>query len=460
VGVLVVPLSGVIGGIVAFAAVVVGLLLLVPPWPSRTSVVAGSRRLRRLPGQCRRDWRWLVIVAVTGTVAVYPVANLLLELFGVTTGPRLIDFGAYYNAARRLVVGNAIYGFEPAPAPYAGFSADMGYLYPPVFLPVFVPLTLFPPVVAGVVWNALALSLLFAGVVSLVGSYEPTASPEWQLAACYCALGFAPTVTWLKLGQVSGAVAGLLCLAAAGLRRDNATVSGVVTTVGASVKPFYLPTGAHLLHDRRRFAGAVAGGVVLAGTSVVAFGIDTHRAYLGVIRDGKGWEATAVPPSEWFATVFTPFYTLGSFALAAKVCVLVFVVAVTLVSLRRGHPAEYSFALGAVTVPLAAPSTNVLALNALVPAVLVLLLTDLTDHGSVSVPVVAAVGVVQIHPYTVEFVAKFGPTVTDAVDRLVPLLPVVQPALWGTAVLFVAAVWRVLRGSPPGTALHLSVGGE
>jgi hypothetical protein len=98
-------------------------------------------------------------------------------------------------------------------------------------------------------------------------------------------------------------------------------------------------------------------------------------------------------------------------------------------------PIEYIFALGVSIVPLAGPTTNTLALTAAIPAVLIVGFYELEKEGKFPKIVAISVLLVHIHPYTVELVSKLGPQIYPPLEILTPVIPLLQPALYGMALL-------------------------
>jgi len=222
-------------------------------------------------------------------------------------------------------------------------------------------------------------------------------------------------------------------------------LSGALTALASIPKPYYATSGAHLLRDRRRFAAAVTTGVGAVALSFLLFGIDTHLAYVDVLFSGSDRGAVR-PPDTWNAGQFRPLHVLGGFAPVVTVAVIAGTIALTLASRRDDSPAtdRLVFLLGTMAF-LSVPSgvINTLALHTLLPVFVTLLVTESRRPDGRIGLVLAGLLLVQVHPYTVEFVAKFGPSVVPPVRRLIPALPLLQPALWGTVVTFGLVVTRL-----------------
>jgi hypothetical protein len=310
----------------------------------------------------------------------------------------------------------------------------MPYLYPPIFVLIFVPFTFLPPIISGIVWDLITLIFLIWSVSKLISTFEVNFNWKKRLLLYLIVASFAPTITWMKLGQVSGLLAGVLCLSGATLRSNNHELSGVFTTLGSIVKPFYATSGAHLLRHRRRFLSAVITGSGIIILGLLIFGIDTHLEYLGVLREGKGW-GSAIGPSDWHATHFNPFYILGPMKHLPRVIIVLGTAGLALYSNKTEVPIEYIFALGVSIVPLAGPTTNTLALSAVIPAILMVGFYELEKKKEFPIILAFSALLIHIHPYTIEFLSKFGPQIYPPLEIVTPVVPLLQPALYGMALL-------------------------
>lgn len=398
----------------------------------------GTFQLQTLPQKSKKKILWSIFLS---PFILYIPINILLLSAGMVE-LRLNDFGAYYNAAVRWLHSAPLYQTtQEVPALDAQISGDMPYLYPPIFVLIFVPFTFLPPIISGILWNLVTLMFLIWSVSMLVSTFEVDICWKKRLLLYLVVASFAPTITWIKLGQVSGLLTALLCLSGAKLRSNSHELSGMFTTLGSIVKPFYATSGAHLLRDRRRFFSAVITGVGIIVFGLVIFGVDTHIEYIGVLKEGKGWE-TAIGPSNWHATHFNPFYILGPLKHLPRAIIVLGTAGLALYSNKTEVPVEYIFALGVSIVPLAGPTTNTLALNAVIPAILMVSFYEL-EMGE-GIPKILAIStlLIHIHPYTIEFLSKFGPQIYPPLKSLTSIIPLLQPALYGMALLVGYLVYR------------------
>lgn len=382
-----------------------------------------------------------LVVIVMGAIAAYPVVDLLLRSAEISTAFRYYDFGAYRIAVDDWQAGEPIY----EPNEEGGFHGN--YLYPPIALPIFAAfLAAFEN--PGAVWGVFSVLALWVSLQLAIREFGLSVHPFERLLLLWLLVGFQPILFGFKMGQVSTLLAAFLTLALVGLIRDlegrsrsAAIVSGVFTTLGSAVKLVYAPSGAHLLRSRRRFAGAMAALFALIGLSLLLFEPATHRGYLEVLLWGKGWGTGSRSPHLWTPAYFRPLLAIESVGLAVRALL---VVSTIWLALSADDPKADipTFALGIAIVPLAAPRAYTFDLVVLLPAVLVLLALELdrTD-GRPWIPVLGLL-FVHVHAYGLFSFVQLSESFL-ASNALRPLLPVLQPGLWGTVLLVGLAYVRV-----------------
>lgn len=400
---------------------------------------------------------WLSVVTL-GSLLVFPLVEILLQRAGVVPGFTFYDFQqAFYTAGERFLAGENLYADVQNP-----------YVYPPVVALVFAPFTVFSPWVAGLAWNVVSLLVLGAGLLALLRAFDVHLSLPGVVVSFWALVGFFPTILWLKSGQVSGFLVGMFCFAVAAHERSwrddeaplLALASGALTAAASVVKPFYAPSGAHLLRDRVRFLGAVVavGGIV--GASLL-LGVDVFADYLAVLLDGKGWGQTATPGgietdiTKWGPFFFRPLYLFGPAALYVGLALTVGVAALSLYGrVTDAEQAEYAtLILGLTTIPFASPITDLYTVNTLVPALVLAFIVELRrEDGYPEVPVLSAL-LFHVHAYSLGFLAGFGTQYVPALTALEPVLPILQTGLWGLLLLFGLQVSRLVRSiRHPGTS--------
>ena len=396
----------------------------------------------------RRSRPWLVVCAtvVLAALLAYPAVDWYLRSVGVAPEFRFWDFGAYDAAIYRWQHGQPLY----RPADGGGYHG--GYLYPPVALFVFWPFAALPPTIDAVVWGGVSVAFLWVALQALVAAFGVDVHPVERLLLLGVVVGFQPVLLSIKLGQASAFLAGLLTVAAAALvtgeygqSTDGSSLplrllSGAATALAGILKLAYAPVGAHLLVRRARFVGAVVTSALTLLVSVVVFGIETHLAYLDVLRWGVTLGTDARSPIRWLAPHFVPLFALPTGSLVVR---LVGALVVAVLALCSDADCE-TFALGVVVTPLLAPEAYTYTFVVLLPAVVVLVATELDrgDDGYPAVPVLG-LGLLHVHAYGLRLAGDVVPSlVGDGAATVVSLL---QPGLWGVVVLGVLAAGRVAQ---------------
>lgn len=378
----------------------------------------------------------LVVVAI----AVYPVLDVFLRAAEISTEFRFYDFGAYRVAVSDWQTGDPIY----EPNEDGGFHGN--YLYPPVALPLFsFLLASFDHPRA--VWVAFSLIALWASLQLAVREFGVRLHPLERLLLLWMLFGFQPILFCLKMGQVSTFLAALLTLALVALVRDlrgsgplAGVASGALTTLGSAVKLIYAPSGAHLLRSRRRLGGAIAALLALVGLSMLLFDPATHRGYLDVLLWGKGWGNGSRSPHLWTAAYFRPFLAIESIGFLVRGLIVLATIGLALDA--EGPKADLpTFALGIAIVPLVAPRSYTFDFAVLLPAILVLLALELHRDGHPWIPVLGLL-FLHLHAYGLRTFVEVSEEVI-ASNALRPLLPVLQPGLWGALLLAGLAFVRV-----------------
>jgi hypothetical protein len=416
--------------------------------------------LRKLCGLRRQR---PVFVATSLTVlaflVTYPALHWWLQTRGITGAFRYYDLGAYRAAVGAWQAGEPIY------VQNEGGGYHGSYLYPPVYLLLFLPVADVPFAdltfhQAGTLLNVVSLGLLWLGLQAATAGYDLRLAWIDRLVLLWAVAGFAPVVISMHLAQVSVFLAALLSFALAGIAyaegdADRGVVldyaSGALTTVAGTLKLIYAPGGAHLLVDRRRFAAAVATGVGLLVVSLAVFGVEAHVRYYDVLTWGKGWGESRAPfpPGLWLPPYYRPFYYLGStVGMAIRVALAAGISILAVRSAGEGVD-DVTFALGVAAIPLVAPRAYTQDLAVLLPVVIALLATELRrEDGYPMVPVVGLF-LAAVHPSGLFGIihlaaALFPASSYDAIGSLVGLL---QPGVWAALLLVGLAAVRVAEAA-------------
>jgi hypothetical protein len=383
--------------------------------------------LRRLLA-CREERPGFVALAGLACLALaaYPLLDWRLRALGIAPRFGFWDFGAYAAAVDRWAAGGALY----VPNDDGGYHGS--YLYPPVALLAFAPVLLaldFRPAV--LLWTAATLLILWVAVQRLATALGATFHPLERLAVLPLVVGFHPVFLSAKLGQTAAALGALLTAAASASLRDRGYLSGALTACCGVVKLPYAPAGAHLLGDRDRLAGAVAGGVALLACSLLLFGVGAHRTFLDVLAWGVGEGSAARSPRLWLPPYYRPFHGVPHALAVRIVASLAIVVGVV----RADGAVREATALGFAAVPLLAPLTYTYYFAAAVPAVVLLVAAELDRPGGYPGLPVAGLLCLQFHAYGLRWAGMIAPEWVPGV--------LLQPGLYGNLVLVGLAGARV-----------------
>ncbi|MFB6193732.1 MAG: glycosyltransferase family 87 protein [Halobaculum sp.] len=384
----------------------------------------------------RRD-RPVFVAAVCLLLAVllaWPVVDHVLRGAGLAPQFRFWDFGAYRSATARWLRGESIYVRNEQ----GGFHGK--YLYPPLVLVGFLPLSGLTFHAAGLVWAVGGLVVLWGGVQLALDALGVRLAALERVGLFWLLAGFQPVLLTVKMGQTATYLAGLLCVAlAVTLTGDHAgrVTGGAITALVAAIKLPYAPVGAHLLRERRRLAGAVALGATFVGASVAVFGIEPNREFLAVLRWGIESGSSSRSPRLWLPPYFRPFHGVPrptGVRLLIAGCV-------ALAAAASGPRMDReAFAVGAAAVPLLAPQTYAYYLTACLPAVLALTAAELDRDGSPAIPVVAGT-LAAVHSHGLHLLVTLVPPLPPLARPLIVLL---QPGLWAVWLLVGLATARLV----------------
>ncbi|MFB6074510.1 MAG: glycosyltransferase family 87 protein [Haloarculaceae archaeon] len=345
------------------------------------------------------------------------------------------DLSVYQGAVHRFLNGQSIYVTNS----HGGFWGT--YLYPPIFILVFWPFTALSHGGAGIAFGVLTTLLLWVALQLAVSQLGVSLRWYERLLGLWALAGYYPVMLSFKLGQTGALTGALVTFALVGLLADDRTggfASGVATAGVGVLKFAYAPVGAHLLADRDRFLGALAGGVALVAVSVLVFGLDANLHYLDVLAWGVGQGGGDRLPRAylWFPPYFRQLHWLpGEFYVRLGIAALVAVA-----SLLARDADRAVFSLGVGTFLLITPLPYVYYFVAAIPAVLALLAVEFDRGGYPAIPVLALL-FFHVHAYGLNtLVSRLPPLVGGIPDWVYPLL---QPGLWATLLLFGLAGYRV-----------------
>jgi hypothetical protein len=403
----------------------------------------------------RRDRPVVTVAALVVLVAlaVYPFVDWALRSVGVAAEFTFGDFGAYGGAVDRWQAGETLYPRNDD----GGFWGT--YLYPPVVVLLFAPFILFLEFhTAAKVWLLTSGVLLWVGLQALLAALGYDLRWYERLGLAWLLAGFHPVLLTAKLGQTAMFLAALLSVAGAALVRGGddtdspwPLVSGACTALVGIVKLAAAPVGAHLLHEPRRLKGAILATLPVGWLSIRLFGVDRHLTYLAVLRWGVGQgSGGARSPTLWLPPYYKPLSWLPA-SQAVRIAACLAVIALAILAVPRARATV--FALGVAAFPLLTPQTYAYYFVALLPAAVVLLAGELDRDGR---PEVVLVGLllVHLHAYGLKFFVNSVHDAVPAFRALEPAYLLLQPGLWGNALIFCLAAVRVGQQLDP-SALSL-----
>jgi hypothetical protein len=385
----------------------------------------------------------VVALLALAAIATYPAVDWYLRAVDVAPRFGFWDFGAYSAAVDRWAAGDPLYVRNDD----GGYHGS--YLYPPVALLAFAPFLLTLPFRPAVLlWTAVTLALLWVALQRLATALGADFHPLERLGVLALVVGFHPVLLSVKLGQTAAALGALLTFAASASLRNRRYLSGALTVCCGVIKLPYAPAGAHLLGDRDRLVGAVAGGLALFLVSLLLFGVDAHRTFVDVLAWGISEGTAARSPTVWLPPYYRPFYDVP-YSLAIRVAAsLAIVVGV----LRADGATREVTALGFAAVPLLAPLTYAYYFVAAVPAVVLLVAAELDrPDGRPALPVVGLL-LIQFHSYGLRWAGMVAPEWLPGV--------LLQPGLYGNLLVVGLAAVRVADagGSMPVRDVAAAVG--
>jgi hypothetical protein len=191
------------------------------------------------------------------------------------------DGVTYLAAAERLNAGHALYSLEPGDRLVAGFGTDccpFPLMSPPTIAVLWRPIALLGPEAALLTWDWVNAVAIIA-TVGLLLVRIPLAT------GIFMVLLSLPLAQETLLGNVNGILlAGVAATWFLG-RTGRFVLAGAVIAVMAAIKlwpavllVWFLTQGHH-----RALKGFLAGGMVMAGTSLVGAGLMAHLDYLATV---------------------------------------------------------------------------------------------------------------------------------------------------------------------------------
>ncbi|WP_169051818.1 glycosyltransferase family 87 protein [Halorhabdus amylolytica] len=407
----------------------------------------------------RRERPVFVIVSVVTIVTLLgwlPVEHHLREM-GMGLPYTFNDFSAYTEALNRWLEGTQMY----VPQDNGGYFGE--YLYPPVTVLAFYPFKTTGFDTGAVLFGFTAIVLLWLGLEATIRTLGYRLRIWERLGVLVMLFSFQPVIRNFRWAQTATLLTALLAFAFYFQERAESKTSaygdgevsertrslyryasGAFTTLGSSFKLFYATSGAHLLRDRKRFAGAMAAAAGLLVVSLAVFGVETNLQYLDVLTWGKGWGENKAMYAWDTAAAYRPMHAFGSLGLYLKILGILTVIGLTLATRTSDSrmARHVTFALGVAVVPLFAPKADSHDLVVLVVPAVILLAYELDRPDGYAWMPVLSVLLVHVHRYVIVFLTQPEGNFPGAA-LLYDFGPYLQPGMWGTFLLVGLAGYRV-----------------
>jgi hypothetical protein len=230
--------------------------------------------------------RWVGDAALVATVVAAAVAIGRLAAQSIATPP-MWDFQAFWSYGRVAVSEGDFYQpaayyqlFDPArfPPTFVHEIFDVGFLYPPPSIWLFVPLGFADVATAAAIWVPVQLACLAAGILALWSLFLPRSGFPGLAVTAAVALTFRATEYTVVAAQTDFLL--LLTLLAFWHARERAA-GGAWLAAGIIVKPVLGVLALQPLIRRRWgvLAMSAAIGVAACGATALTFGWPTVRSY-------------------------------------------------------------------------------------------------------------------------------------------------------------------------------------
>ncbi len=207
---------------------------------------------------------------------------------------KISDFFAYFAAAHLLRTApsglynpTAILAFFHLLRPDITGDAVVGYLYPPPFALLLLPLGTLPYMAAYALWCALGVLCLLLGARWMEELAQAHGAQEWHSFFKTLALGLPVTFFAFLNGQVSLLLYALLAALLCALTRQRTLMAALALSIMLQIKPhLFLVLPAYLLGCRQwRLIGfTIVFWLLLAAASVLLLGAQAWPDYLHLLQ--------------------------------------------------------------------------------------------------------------------------------------------------------------------------------
>ena len=266
--------------------------------------------------------RWILSWLLIMIPIFYVIACLLLlnTYFAIDMlSYNMNDFGKYYYSAVSFLQGRNIYDINPAmliPVSVLEYHIFLN-LIPPHFTLLILPLALFSPQIALLLWILINLFCLLASLLIIFRKLKVKFNSWRVMLLVIGLLAFAGTGAVVFTGQLSFIMMLLITLFWAESRSDRWVRAGIYLGLSMSIKLFLLIFFPYLLLRKKWRAVIVASGVALSCycLGVMIFGWDNYRFWLNGLQSAKwSWGAMNASVQGFFARLlatspnFQPFF--------------------------------------------------------------------------------------------------------------------------------------------------------
>lgn len=396
----------------------------------------------------RTSIRRLLLYLILLTLGIYPIGVLVFWTLGLSH-PSFFDSSAYYQSSYKFLNNYPIYASPsefpiPPSLPEHLHSGPYGRnVYPPLVTLFFAPLSILGFWVSGWLWVSVSLLLLLSTAAYFYSQLNINIG-NWEfIIAIWCISGFYVVKQSIYMGQITLILTSVLIISASFLYKNNPEgyLASLMSAIPVFVKPYYATTLAHLLNDWKKVAVSAGTFLTLTATSMLVFGPDTYLIYLEVVTSGiarDGYHSV----SEWSGGVYKPLFVFHQYTIVIQAISVLSVAGFSYYVSREDNilVQRYLFVLGISTLVIFTPGVKKYTLVTTIPAILVLLTEEyVRDNGIVIIPLLSIL-MIHSHAYFVKYsliwLREFGQS------SLTVIIPYVQPALWGSLLLFVLSIYR------------------
>ena len=376
----------------------------------------------------------LFLIGMSGGLILY-----YIFYSGIEAG----DFRAYYNAAELAIDGKSFVDASPP-----GVESYASWVYPPVVVLLYVPLTLFKSwEIAYIVWNGVSL-LLAVGIANLGIKYldnNGVVLTKYDKLLLNGAFIFAPiSIMNYAQGQTNFLILALLAVGFLYIennRNSGGIIAGVLFGLAATIKLWPALFGIWLLY-RRAYKGVIAAvitGIGLQALGILLFGLSETILFIETLVEQRSATGVLGLP-----------YLLGQlFNIPAQLATIISLMLIGpfvafLFWQADGSPDTLSntltlFGLLTVGVLLVSPTVPQYMILTYFPAFLLLyVLNDTRTTARLSVGLLFVSVPLAPYKYPTEIIFALIPR--SALDPIASVLPtaIVNLPLFGLLVMFIA----------------------